>query len=243
MVDRNSFGVQTSSRVHSPDSVDLTVINDPLRALESATTVSDIKSIRDKAEAVRKYAQNARLGLNVQNKAAELKLRAERKAGKALASLSLHGGDRRSKRHRDRLKLADLGISQSQSRRWQMEASVPEATFRRYVEAANTQFVEITASGLLRIARTLKQAHGKDTCEATAVKSAVRSTSQDVVDELLNHCRLLDSLISPIYSSDELVDLKTGERKMLKRLVRECTQLLTLLQRNLEREDGHSNLS
>ncbi len=238
---REINGVESRSRVLSRETVDLAVINDPLHALESATTVSDIKLIRDKAEAVRKYAQNARLGLSVQNKAAELKLRAERKAGKALASMSLHGGDRRSKRHRERLKLADLGISQSQSRRWQMEASVPDTTFRRFVEAANKESVEITASGLLRIARALKtKTVEKHKGDAKRVPSPALSNCEELVEELLNHCHLFDSLISPICLSSESVSLKDGERRMLGRLMREFTQLLTSLRRNLERVERDS---
>ena len=96
--------------------------------------------------------------------------------------------------------------------------------------------------GLLKIARALKQANEKDPCGATTIPSTVRSSSQDLVDELLNHCRLFDSLISPIYSSEEneSVNLKNGERKMLRRLVREFTQLLVTLQRNLERDERPS---
>jgi len=102
---------------------------------------------------VRAYARNARLGIQVQNRAAELKLRAERKAGELLASLKLRGGDRKSNVHRDRLKLHDLGITQNQSKRWQREASVPDEDFEEYVEQANHIGTEISSASLMRIAR------------------------------------------------------------------------------------------
>ena len=42
------------------------------RVLAEVSTFEDIKGIRDKAEAVRRYAASAELGLALQNKAAEL---------------------------------------------------------------------------------------------------------------------------------------------------------------------------
>ena len=45
--------------------------------------------------------------------------------------------------------LASLGIIYSTSARWQLEASVPEAVFKRYLAAAKRAGQEITAQGLL----------------------------------------------------------------------------------------------
>ena len=115
----------------------------------------EIKLIRDKAEAVRKYAQSALLGLDVQNRAAEVKLRAERQAGKLLGQLTLRGGDRRSKSHSDRLKLDDLGLTPNQSKRWQLEARVPENLFREHVEQTCEDGKELTSAGLMRLAKRL----------------------------------------------------------------------------------------
>jgi hypothetical protein len=89
-----------------------------------AKTLDEIKAIRDKAEAARTYVKAAQLGLVLQNLAAEVKLRAERKVGKFLANLALRGGDRRSKAQGATLKLQDLGITRDQSRRWQHQAAV-----------------------------------------------------------------------------------------------------------------------
>ena len=49
--------------------------------LHEANSLDEIKSVRDKAEAARTYARAAKLGLELQNQAAEVKLRAERNAG------------------------------------------------------------------------------------------------------------------------------------------------------------------
>ena len=55
--------------------------------LADAKSLDDILHIRDIAEAARVYAQAAKLGLENQNEAAEVKIRAERKAGEMLAKM------------------------------------------------------------------------------------------------------------------------------------------------------------
>ena len=124
------------------------------RMLTEAKSLDDIKAVRDKAGAVQHYARSATLGLALQNQAAEIKLLAERKAGRLLAALQLHGGDRRSRRKADSLNLKELGISNDQSARWQREASVPEELYVRYIRDATAQGYELTSAGLLRLARS-----------------------------------------------------------------------------------------
>ena len=87
----------------------------------------------DKAEVLRQYAAQAGAGLEAQNKCAEIKLRAERKAGEVLAETVSRGGDRKtgSKSHDGTLKT--LGINKNQSARWQQAASVPEAEFEAHI--------------------------------------------------------------------------------------------------------------
>jgi len=63
-------------------------------ALESAGSVSEVKQVRDKAEALRLYVKQAGHGLALQNEFAELKLRAERQAGKMLARTLSGAGQR-----------------------------------------------------------------------------------------------------------------------------------------------------
>jgi hypothetical protein len=62
--------------------------------LAEAKSLDDVLMIRDKAEALRVYAAAAKLGLESQNEAAEIKIRAERKAGELLRSMPKQtGGD------------------------------------------------------------------------------------------------------------------------------------------------------
>ena len=54
--------------------------------------MDEVKAIHDVAEAARIYARQARLGLEAQNDAAEIRLRAERKLGELLADMDKHPG-------------------------------------------------------------------------------------------------------------------------------------------------------
>jgi N6-adenosine-specific RNA methylase IME4 len=56
-------------------------------ALEQAETIGEVKKVLDIAEAAREYAHRAQLGIEQENRAAELSLRAQRKAGQILADL------------------------------------------------------------------------------------------------------------------------------------------------------------
>ena len=76
---------------------------------------------------------------------AELKLRAERKAGEMLAGegFGRHGGDRKSS---DTASLDGLGIAKHQSSRWQRIASLPEGEFEAYIAEAVDNERELTTS-------------------------------------------------------------------------------------------------
>ena len=85
---------------------------------------ADVLKIRDKAAAIKVYMQSAGESLAVQNQAAEIKLRAERKAGALLAEMELTNGgkNQHTRELSDTMSassLSDLGITPKQSSRWQ----------------------------------------------------------------------------------------------------------------------------
>lgn len=201
-----------------PTSQQLATIDAAAKALAKARSLDELKRVRDKAEAVRTYARSARVGLEIQNQAAELKLRAERKAGQLLSGLRLHGGDRRSSQAGRQARLDDLGISADESRRWQLLATIPERTFEKYIATTQTLGQEIAAAPLLRLARKLKKSGetlastraGSDgshvqsdsiasSQEATRARPAGKEipVSDEILEDLANHCGTLVGLVAP----------------------------------------------
>ncbi len=152
----------------SEESNTFSLLSQAQNAIAQAQSLDEIKDIRDKAEAARKYAQAAGMGLEIQNYAAEVKLRAERRAGGLLAKLKLHGGDRSEKTADDRLTLGDIGITKDQSSRWQLTAIVSEKEFDRYLERIGEERGEVTTAGLVRIARVRRAKQNKRKKNVTA---------------------------------------------------------------------------
>jgi hypothetical protein len=229
---------------------ELALLDQAGQALAEARSLDEIKTVRDKAEAVRKYAQSASLGLDVQNRAAEVKLRAERQAGKLLSQLMLRGGDRRSKGHSDRLKLDDLGLTSNQSKRWQMQARIPENLFRDHITQTCKDGKELTSAGLIRLAKRLKgepavrsghsnvkngqvvNGHVLNGSRTSAIGRIGKwdhrgsiSALGDLVCELRNHHKVLDGILQPIYSG-EVATLRPAELRMLRYLMTETGDLL-----------------
>jgi hypothetical protein len=212
---------------------ELAVLNQASRMLDEAESLEEIKSIRDKAEAARNYVKAAKLGLELQNCAAEVKLRAERKAGGLLRSLRLRGGDRKSKGHAAPLKLGDLGISRDQSKRWQHVASVSEPDFSAYLREMTERGREITSAGLLRTAakeRFAGRAPHSDSADMPFSNQAESEAAGDLLEELTNHCRLLGNVFRPIYEESG-PELMRGEWRVAGRLIAEMTKLIIQLKK------------
>jgi len=147
-------------------STELAVVGGPLAALdraraaiEVATSLSELKAIRDQAVAVRHYVRAARLGKGMADRCVEIRLRAERRAGEMLAEAGPdHGGDRRSVSRSHAATLNDLDLNKSQSSRWQRLAEVPTDTFESYLASATESDKELTAAGLGKLVRQATKA-------------------------------------------------------------------------------------
>ncbi|MCI0352967.1 MAG: hypothetical protein L0Z53_26395, partial [Acidobacteriales bacterium] len=115
-----------AARINPQESVTLAHFNQARSALERARTIDEVKDIRDKAEALRLYTRQAGESLEMQNICAEIKLRAERRAGELLREMEKNKGAQgnphgQGVRFHDESTqtLADVGINYSQSSRWQ----------------------------------------------------------------------------------------------------------------------------
>jgi hypothetical protein len=131
------------------------------RALAEARSIDELRMIRNKAEALRLYVKQQGESLEMQNAVAEIKLRAERRAGKLLATMPKNTGSRGQGvpfHDGSTLTLKDLGISHQQSHRWQREAAVPEERFGQFLEEVKAKGEELTSRGLLDLARETENA-------------------------------------------------------------------------------------
>ncbi len=109
------------------------------RALSLAVSIDEVKNIRDKAEAMRHYAFQAKDRALIDH-AAEIRLRAERRAGDLLREMEKNKGavpGRTGRKGRpvldSKVTLSQLKINKSQSSRWQKLADIPNADFEELV--------------------------------------------------------------------------------------------------------------
>ena len=125
----------------------------------SAKNLDDVLRIRDQAEALRTYIKAASDSLEAANSAAEIKLRAERRAGEMLASMDKPANHHQISTSTTMVPLKDLGISNNQSSRWQKEAKVNEDVFEEYIRECNDEQREVTQAGLMKLADPCHVSH------------------------------------------------------------------------------------
>jgi hypothetical protein len=160
-----------------PQSRSLELLSNAKLAVAEARTIDEAKNLRDSAEALRVYAKQAGESLAIQNECAEVKLRAERKAGEILAATPKNEGGRPSE-NRSRAvtgsapKLEELGVTKMQSHRWQQVASVDEADFEAHVESVKERGDELTTASV--VARQGARPHRPQGREARPLRSARR---------------------------------------------------------------------
>lgn len=142
----------TVVELHQPEPNGVGLLEQAKALLAQASSVDEVKDVRDRAEALRMYAKQAGLGLDMQNQAAEVKLRAERRAGELLTEMPKNPGGRSTADT-----LSAVGIAHHESSRWQRIASLPEAAFESYIELALESRREVTTAGALKLAKQTRE--------------------------------------------------------------------------------------
>jgi hypothetical protein len=148
------------------------------RQLRQANSLPEFIAIRNAAE-FRLKAKHDKLDKDLQIQAAQLRLDAERRAGRKLIELELPHGGRpaaarktakeqasaermlraktgRKNRYHDDTGLKELQLKKVASARWQKEARVPEKEFRQYLSTARAAGKVPSSDGLLRLAERLR---------------------------------------------------------------------------------------
>jgi hypothetical protein len=157
--------------------------------LAEAKTLDEVKHILDIAEAARVYARAAKLGLEAYNHAAEVKVRAERKAGELLKQLERGkgGGDHSlpvvTSEYKD--VLDEQGINRTTVHRWQQLAEMPELVFEQHLEETRGER-PITTSGVIQ---DVKRAKVRDELESVEAQEA--KALDGVYDVIVIEFRLL----------------------------------------------------
>jgi hypothetical protein len=154
--------------------------------------------------------------------------------------LRLKGGNRRPKGQPAPLKLEDLGLSKDQSKRWQLAATVPDEDFERYLHGTNQLGREVTAAGLLRIAKSLRPPKALEkSCHSNsrspAIRGAVRGDRAEllgIVGELKSQCEHLVELLKPLTASEES-KYRLAERRYIGRLAQEIAQGIKAVEQHL----------
>ena len=195
----------------------LSCISAARRSLARAATLDDVLDIRDKAEALRVYIKAAGDSLDAQIAAADIRLRAERKAGEILASMNLVG------RSQAATQLSDLGINKSQSSRWQLSAKLPEEQYEAMVASCRESKRELTQAAVLAAARKLDVVDAMQRFESPKLElielvASVRRTIASFVEQFGNdRVEVLANVLA-----SELMAMDMAAFELLAEMVIEC---------------------
>jgi hypothetical protein len=107
------------------------------RALAEASSVNEVKSIRDKAEAIIAEMEKAK-GVGDGSNQYRKSYRSHDATGRTLT-------------------LSDIGITKTQSSRWQQIASIPERIFERFIKDTKRAEEELTTKREPRLHSPLKK--------------------------------------------------------------------------------------
>lgn len=189
-------------------------VNRARAALQTVESVEDAIRVADYAEAVRYAARQAKAGMEAENAAAEVRLRAERRAGELLREMEKNEGGRPRETGSTMRPvpekpptLSDIGVTKHQSSRYQQVAAVPEPVFEEHISDAKTNGHELTTASLLRKSKN------------TLADAAERMLEEDAPETKL---RLDDDrVILLVYTAiAKIAPAKTAEQRILQAIAR-----------------------
>lgn len=130
------------------------------QAVAEATSIPELKELRDEAAAMEQYVKQRDYSLEIQNNVIELKLRAERRLGELIGETVRPGKNLLS--HDATGAGLPQGVSRTQSHRYQQAASVPTIEFESHVEKVKSSGERLTTTGVARLAKEIDRKETRD---------------------------------------------------------------------------------
>lgn len=168
-------------------------------ALEQAATFDEVTSIRDEAERAALWARQAR-DTELIERATEIKVRAERKAGEMLRAAKsagqLRGVGNPQLSEASTIGLDTVGITRDQSSRYQKLAAMPEEQFEAAVQTAKAVAGQVTTAFMLKQATPPRQELAPEEVEALPIDILPdrRITELSAANKLIDAVEALASL-------------------------------------------------
>jgi N6-adenosine-specific RNA methylase IME4 len=162
-------------------SFELVKLDQARQLLADCNNIQEVKGFYDMAETYRHYAKIQGLSLESANHATELKIRAERIMGEMLKSTPKNGGGRPQKTGMqgdtslDPLTLSEIGLTKTQSSRFQSVASIPAEIFERHIAETTGGKKELTSAGMQKLAKDIKN------------KESYGQKREEVIPDSANH--------------------------------------------------------
>lgn len=159
--------------------------------------MGEVKNIRDQGHAALKWAKSRReIGLEARNDASEIVLLAERRLGAMLKGMEKNRGAQCQMKGRDSSgspmmlppedetpTLSDVGITRSQSSRWQSAAAYPDPAFNQWVTSMREAGKELTSGALLKLGKQHQKQRAKPVRRKP--KQDKEAPVTDTLDELI----------------------------------------------------------
>lgn len=208
----------------------LAILEQADKLLAEIKTVDDARHLMARAEAARAYAKEIKMGFEVQNTAAEIKLRAQRAAGGVIYEMKKRGeyydrektGDVKAAKLHGVLFCADLGINQKESEFWQAIYRMPQHIFEQGISQSwqpdeKGRQRELTTWGLYQWGKS----YGKQPTETKKVMTPAKA-----FDELKQAIQTIKDNIAYLESSKQNGG---GEKYYLTWVVRALTEIAVYL--------------
>jgi hypothetical protein len=220
--------------VQRPEYVDIANLAAAVEWLAQAVSVVEVRTFRDKAEAVRVLARQRDLGREAENQAAELRIRADRRLGQLLLPLPKRHGARPSDRaelsESTPPTLADMGLNRDQAAAAQAIARVPEDEFEAHLQSTKAEGRRLASQPLIARGRT--HARRSPTPAESAALDLEAMAERQRMRRLLRRSRL-DLLSMP--PREVLRAIQVRDHSELRAFIRDLRRWLSGLEAALDK--------